>query len=360
MSQGTRSEDYSSTYYNEAHLGGEGDYGWDSDHWRGFFRMVAERIIGAVAPTTVLDVGCAKGMLVQALREKGVAAEGFDLSDHAIDSAHPDARPHLRVASATDPIEGRWSLVTCIEVLEHMSPTDAQRAIDEITAVTDRVVFSSTPADFAEPTHVNVRPTASWASWFAERGFYRRNDIDMTFLSPWAVLFERSEPTPRELVQRYEAQLNLVIAEMLDKREGLLAAHREVSVLTQQVEANTSDQLTEQVQLVKEFEAEVLEARHTLLVNRDHVVGTEAEIGRLNRDVMQLTSKLQQATKRVSALERRKGSLLDKVEQLRTELGRARARNKALDGRVRELQQQAASQVSFTRKVARRLRGAGR
>lgn len=70
---------------------------------------VAERIIGAVAPTTVLDVGCAKGMLVQALREKGVAAEGFlaHLSDDAIDSAHPDARPHLRVASATDPIEGQ-------------------------------------------------------------------------------------------------------------------------------------------------------------------------------------------------------------------------------------------------------------
>ena len=44
-------------------------------------------------------------------------------------------------------------------------------------------------------------------------------------------------------------------------------------------------------QLESENEAlrrEVVNARHSLLVNRDHVVGTEAEIGRLNRDIIRM------------------------------------------------------------------------
>ncbi len=83
--------------------------------------------------------------------------------------------------------------MSCIEVLEHMSPADAQVAIDNIAAVTDRLLFSSSPGDHDEPTHVNTRPTAQWAAWFAERGFFRRTDVDLSFLSPWAVLFERGE-----------------------------------------------------------------------------------------------------------------------------------------------------------------------
>ena len=155
---GTTSEDYSSCYYNEGHLSAE-DYDWDNDHWRGFFTMVADRIIAATRPTDVLDVGCAKGLLVQALTAKGVDARGFDVSTHAIAAAHQDVRDRLSVGSATEPITGRWSLITCIEVLEHMSPGDAQLAIDNICAATDRVLFSSSPGTSTSPrTSTPTRP----------------------------------------------------------------------------------------------------------------------------------------------------------------------------------------------------------
>lgn len=349
MSEGTRSEDYSSTYYNDAHLGGEGDYGWESEHWRGFFQMVADRVVGVVNPSTVLDVGCAKGLLVQALREKGVEASGLDVSEHAVETSHPDVRDHLRVASATDPIGGRFSLVTCIEVLEHMAPAPAQQAIDRMAEVSDRILFSSSPSDHREPTHINTRPTDQWVASFAERGFYRRTDVDLSFLTPWAVLLERADLTPHQVAQRYEARLTAVQTELVEKREALLEAYRSTPAADQEQEARLA-----------EWEREVLESRHALLVNRDHVVGVEAEIGRLNQDVIRLTNDLNTAARRVVALSKRKDGLSDKVSRLRTQLRTAQSRNQRLASRVAELEQRSQAPAPLTRRVARRLRGGAR
>jgi SAM-dependent methyltransferase len=354
---GTVASDYGSCYYNDAHLGGYDNYSWDNEQWRGFFQLVADRIVAIAGRGRMLDVGCAKGLLVQALREKGADARGFDISQHAVEAAHADVREHLWVASATDPIEGRYDLVSMIEMIEHMGPQDAQAAIDRVTAVTDRVLFSSSPADHDEPTHVNTKPTASWAAWFAERGFHRRTDVDLSFLSPWAVLFERADRSVRDVVQAYETHLTSLNAEVLEKRSALLAAHRNISELRDG--SDGSKALAEQVALVKQFEAEVMEARHTQLLNRDHVVGIEAEIGRQNDQILELTSMLRRLSGREKRLTARKTAQARRIKGLQDKLETARQRNAALTRRVRELEADAAPS-SLTRRVVRRLRGSGR
>ena len=70
---------YDSNYYNNC-CGApyvRGGAIWD------FFCRVADNIVSRIAPHTVLDVGCAKGFLVEQLREKGVEAWGFDISESA-------------------------------------------------------------------------------------------------------------------------------------------------------------------------------------------------------------------------------------------------------------------------------------
>ncbi len=284
MSEGTRSEDYSGTYYDDAHLGGYDNYSWDNEEWRTFFLSLADRVVGIVNPRSVLDVGCARGLFVQALAATGLQASGIDISEHAIATAHVDVRDRLRVASATEPLGGPYDLVACIEVLEHMSPVDAQRAIDNIAAATDLVLFSSSPTDHDEPTHINTRPAEQWAAWFAERGFFRRTDVDLSFLSPWAVLFERRELTLHTLAHRYEQQLAAVTTELMEKRQALLESHRRISSLNEQLESGVSGKMAEQAAQVERWRAEVLAARHQLLTTRDHVIGTEAQVTRLTGD----------------------------------------------------------------------------
>jgi SAM-dependent methyltransferase len=286
---GTTAEDYSDSYYkfyNQAHLETTGSYGWETPHWRTFFTKVADRIIGLVEPETVLDVGCAKGMLVQALVLRGVDAEGFDLSPSAVASAHPDVRHRLRVASATEPIEKRYDLITCVEVLEHLSPEDAQRAIDVLCAASDRILFSSSPGDFDEATHINTHPTAQWAAWFAERGYYRRVDADVSFLASWAVLFERADLSRRSIVERYETYLAPLTLEAVEKRQALLQMHRQLTTL-----ASSSR--------VVELDDDAILARHAQLTARDHVVGLEARVARLEHDLRTARTRLKRLRERL-------------------------------------------------------------
>ena len=63
-----------------------------STHWLNFFRGVADRIVDTLAPRRVLDAGCAWGMLVEALRDRGTDAHGVDISEFAISGVRPDIR----------------------------------------------------------------------------------------------------------------------------------------------------------------------------------------------------------------------------------------------------------------------------
>jgi hypothetical protein len=174
------------------------------DSWLDFFDSIAERIVAGINPATALDCGCALGFLVEALRRRGVAADGIDVSEFAIQNVHPDIAQHCRLGSATDPFGQRYDLIICIEVLEHLPSTDADRAVRNFTQFTNDVLLCSTPFDYSEATHVNVQPPDYWAELLARYGFIRDVDFDASFIAPWAVRFRRSsEPLPR-IVQAYE------------------------------------------------------------------------------------------------------------------------------------------------------------
>jgi SAM-dependent methyltransferase len=175
-----------------------------SDEWLGFFRHVASRLVLSLAPRRVLDAGCAKGFLVEALREAGVEADGIDISEYAISQAHESIRPYLKVQSLTQVIGAKYDLVVSIEVLEHMNRHDALVAIERLCSSTDDIIFSSSPFDYGEPTHINVHPPEYWSAEFARHGFFRDLDFDCSFLTPWACRFRRKALRIEELVTQYE------------------------------------------------------------------------------------------------------------------------------------------------------------
>lgn len=266
----TTSEDYNLRYFSH-YSDTDEEYDWDSPGWRAFFTGIAKRTLEVTGPAArTLDVGCAKGFLVMAFLEQGSDAYGIDISETSIAAAPEPVRERVRVGSATEPFGARYDLITCTEVLEHLSPPDAELAIDNICAATDRIVLSSTPGDFDEPTHVNVHPVADWVAAFALRGFYRRTDIDMSFLAPWAIYFEQATLQPRDIVHRYETYLYPLRLEVGVKREALLEASRTISRLED----------------AKGDEDRVHALEHELLRLRDHAIACEATTAtaRLERD----------------------------------------------------------------------------
>jgi SAM-dependent methyltransferase len=252
----------------------------ENDHWRRFFGQIADAIVGQLAPETVLDAGCAKGFLVAALRERGVEAYGFDLSEVAISDAPDSARPYLRVGSLTDPIEGRYDVVTCIETVEHLDPTDAPRAVANLCAASDRVLLSSTPGDLHEPTHVNVQPPERWSQLFASNGLFRDFRHDAGYLSPWAVLYRRElEMSVQDVVFAYERAWSQLRAETIEQRKGLL---------------DLQDRLEDTVDPRQLHEVE--ELRKEILRLRDLVAGTEGQLGTANARIAELTTMAERYT----------------------------------------------------------------
>lgn len=186
--------------------------------WLEFFGRVAGRIVADVAPGRVLDAGCAMGFLVETLRDRGVDAWGIDISAFAIEQVYAPVKPYCRVGSVTDDLGGPWDLIVSIEVAEHMPIRDAETAIANMCARTNDVLFSSSPVDYREPTHVNVHPPEYWAEQFARHGFYRDVDYDATYLVPWAARFrKRSEPI-HGLVRDYERRYWALLSAALDAR----------------------------------------------------------------------------------------------------------------------------------------------
>ena len=218
MKTKTMAGEYDAYYY--AHCCG---VPYDKEHLWDFFTHIADRVISDIAPKTVLDAGCAKGFFVQALRQHGVEAWGIDISKYAISQVDPEAKPYCRVGSISEPFDRQYDLIVCQEVLEHMPPKEACRAIENICNHTEDVLFSSSPIDFTEPTHLNVQPPEFWALQFARLGFYRDLDFDAHGISiPWAMRFRKMKDPLWHVTGAYERRLWHVTQEFDGMRTSLL------------------------------------------------------------------------------------------------------------------------------------------
>mgnify|MGYP001795587174 CR=1 FL=1 len=189
---------YDEEYYKSG-CSEEGDgyhaYG-RNDHWNSFFSGVAKKIDRLYGPKAVMDAGCAFGLLVEQLCDRGIDARGFDISPYAVEQARADMKERIKVGSILEPIPlqngKKYDLVISIEVLEHWPPEHAEAAVKTLCDAGDRVIFSSSPDDFDEVTHFNVLPTERWIEMFAAHGFHPSDPPDAPYIAPQARVVENA------------------------------------------------------------------------------------------------------------------------------------------------------------------------
>lgn len=212
------------SYYNGYFFGdfyqenGGGNY-MNKDQWKPFFDRIADKIIEMFNPKSVLDAGCALGYLVEALRDRDIEAYGFDISEYAINNVSEDIKQYCFVHSINQPLPSnvpdRYDLIVTIEVLEHLYPEDGIEAINNLCKYTDTIIFTSTPDDIEDRTHVNVQRLEYWARLFAKNSFFRNMVYNVGFICSWACVFEKKDDISNVI---YEYEMNKRIDEIKNEK----------------------------------------------------------------------------------------------------------------------------------------------
>lgn len=301
---------YDEAYYSDY----DGQRYERSDAWLGLFRHFADNIVKTLQPSRTLDAGCALGFLVEALDELGVESYGFDISEYAISQVTGSLGDRCWAQTLTDPLEGRYDLVTCIEVIEHLPATEVVDAVTNLCSVTDMVLLSSTPTEHEEPTHLNVQPPEYWSALFAARGFFRDTDFDASFISPWAVLYRRRDAALPEVVRSYDrawwrlkdenTRVRQSLLDAVDAKEALAPVlsddewdtirasddpTAELTATAARVRAEREGRLPHQVEALRE---QLALAEGRLLTMRDELIGAQRRAGESSGRAAELEAEL--------------------------------------------------------------------
>jgi len=115
----------------------------------------------------VLDIGCAKGFMVEDLRGMGVDAYGLDVSPYAIGEADPAVQPYLYTGDArtylSNFVNNEFQVVFSLRFLECMPEADIPDLIDEMNRI-GRFQFHAIDVD-PNPTYYHAQPLTWWANF---------------------------------------------------------------------------------------------------------------------------------------------------------------------------------------------------
>lgn len=324
---------YNADYYSD-YVEGYGQNYNDRELWTAQFQNLARRIVDLYSPKTFLDVGCAYGYLVEALRDLGVEAYGVDISSYAVSQAREDIRKYCYVANVVEglpkELQRKYDCISTVEVIEHLHEEDAQPFIHVLCSYTNQIIFSSTPDVFDDPSHFNVQQQEYWVKRFSREGFLRDFSSDVSFISPQAIAFRREKKEQDHLIEDYEHEIRIL---KLQEKKKLY----DKDVHIGNIEAMLKGQTAQKEQLEKDLQA----CQEQLDVQINQMREKEKQQEELHRQALEEEAKKQQ--KQQKQLQERLDETSKEAEHLRSCLEQAhRNLNEIHHVRVHEHQLEAA------------------
>lgn len=172
----TQDTEYGESYWES--LDGGAGYR-DSPIWED----LAHIIIEAMAPSRMLDVGCAAGYLVHHMRRRGVETFGLDYSRYALGLAPKIIKPFVGLTDLTRPNSMTspgipFELVTCFETMEHIAQesvpvalANLRRAMEPGGHMVLSICLEDVPDWQTDPTHITIKSREWWVERFREADF---------------------------------------------------------------------------------------------------------------------------------------------------------------------------------------------
>jgi 2-polyprenyl-3-methyl-5-hydroxy-6-metoxy-1,4-benzoquinol methylase len=133
------------------------------EYWRDLAATLTERF--SLRDKIVLEVGCAKGFIVQDMRDLGVNAFGIDVSTYAVSRAEPSVRPFIECGNILDVVyeENQYDALFSTDFFECVTDATAEILINKFNRIA-RSQFHLI-GTHTNPQFYNVHSLAEWAGF---------------------------------------------------------------------------------------------------------------------------------------------------------------------------------------------------
>lgn len=149
--------------------------------------VIAHSIVQSFHPSSVVDVGCGTGVLLDRLQTYGVKVKGLEYAQAALDFCQ---RRHLEVIKfdlETDrlPAIGKADLVVSMEVGHQLQEASADRYVDLLCQIADLVIFSSETPGTKDRYPRNAKPHHYWIEKFGQRDYRFDDALSLQWRKEW-------------------------------------------------------------------------------------------------------------------------------------------------------------------------------
>ena len=134
----TISRKFGQEYFDGERKHGYGGFSYDSRFWTETVQLFKE-YYKLQENSQILDIGCGKGFMIKdflTLLPKA-RIEGIDISEYAIEHAHPDVKDYVSIADATKLpfVNNQFDLVISINTIHNLDRNGCIKALQEIERV---------------------------------------------------------------------------------------------------------------------------------------------------------------------------------------------------------------------------------
>jgi SAM-dependent methyltransferase len=150
--------------------------------------IIASSILHSFRPSSVVDVGCGTGVLLERLRAYGVQVKGLEYAEAALKYCQMRGLDVVKF----DVEAGRLltevknaDVVVSMEVGQQIHAASADRYIDLLCGIANIIVFSSATPGQGDRAPRNEKPHQYWIEKFAQRGYRFEEVLSVQWRKEW-------------------------------------------------------------------------------------------------------------------------------------------------------------------------------
>jgi hypothetical protein len=124
-------------------------------------KLLVAEMLSAFSSRRAIELGCAAGAVIECLEDRGIHAEGIEISAMALERASPRVRGRIHHGDLlTLQLPASYDLLFGLDVFEHLNPNKLDAYLAKLAAIstTDAWLFCNIPAFGADASFGTVFP----------------------------------------------------------------------------------------------------------------------------------------------------------------------------------------------------------